>query len=65
MKAKYILDAVAAMKNAERMLHKYPDTNNSQENYRVGDALMDARCALYAYSGIHDVDIEIEKKEAA
>lgn len=63
MKAKYILEAMEAMKAAEAHLNTFPkDPNDYQrESWKIYDDLGDARRRLEVYSGIEDMEIEVEK----
>ena len=60
MKARYILEAIAAMKAADRI-------NYSMEPHEFGTikgSLAFARINLEVESGLRDVEIEIEKGDA-
>ena len=62
MKAKYIIEAIEAMKAAERQLNSYPDDRNThqRESWKVNDQVAKARIHLQVYSGVLDVPIEVE-----
>ncbi len=59
MQSKYILNAVQAMKDAERLSR----TMEPFEFGRIKANLIDARIDLEIYSGIQDVEISVEPDE--
>jgi hypothetical protein len=60
MKAQYILEAIAAMKEADRLAY----TMDPKEFGRISGRLILARSALEAHCGLNDVEVEIEKESA-
>jgi hypothetical protein len=58
VKAKYIIEALSAMRSAEKFLVKMP----GDEAFACYMELVGARCTLHAYSGIDDIEVEVEKE---
>jgi len=62
MKAEYILKAIDAMRNAEKvLLHDWTNTTLTFNAYKE---LSDARVALLIYSGVRDLEITVEDDAA-
>ena len=59
MKAKYILEAIDAMRNAKNVLNNRDAL--MQERWAAGDTLDEAWINLKVYSGINDVKVEVEE----
>ena len=58
MKAKYIIEAIQAMKAAESMTYSTPP----EVMGKVQAELTMARCSLQAFSGLNDVEVSVEKE---
>lgn len=60
MKAKYILEAIAAMKDAERLGYLMP----ADEFGKIVSRLMLARSDLARHSGLGEIEVVVEKEAA-
>lgn len=63
MKARYILEALDAMRNAEQVLLGYASRPAARPSlrsaYHAYKRLSDARTALLVYSGVRDIELEV------
>ena len=60
MKARFVIEAIDAMKSAETILNHPFDKHTPEAYWKAYEALSKARINLSVYSGIESVDVKVE-----